>query len=767
MNKITAADLPSLLDNWTGIELLSIDCFDTLIWRRFSAPKDVFQNAANTGLWEDRRITASLRVLGEHEARRARLSLEGSAEVTLREIYQALNPEFQKFQVDDLVAGEVFCEKSLCFVHHPIADLIRAAIERGIKVSVTSDTYFTPDELREIMQAAGFADTRVAINCSSEWGVSKSNGLVKLVAAGMNVSPAKVLHLGDNPHADVEGPQRDGIAALLYDPIPRVLRDRDRASENCLLNLSPNTRDGKTPVWNTCKIAHARCTYPLDTAEAVVGYGTVGPLVAAFARSIQELLVPGRQEMQIAFLMRDGYLPRLAFEALSTHAAVASLEISRFAAIAASFYGPPDVELFLSKMPVNAHFAAASRQLGFAETISAELDEFRSIARSRMDEVLSYSAAYRARLSLYLKSTLAPDKRVLLVDLGYEGTVERRLRPLFEELGWELQSHYLLATPVTGNNRARGAVIGYAHDDERLSNMLMSYIAPLELWCSSGEGSVVDYTGAGEPVRSPDNVLPEQRASARKVQEAALAFVRDWADVEVTPAEVRQIAIGRLGAIQYWQGPEEIDLLRRMRLDVNLGTDLSLPIVDLERAGQQLRRRGLFYFDARQERSMCFGAELRVFGIELSTTLAQFKRFGMTLSHKDLSMRSSIAKVRFSSAVAKWAPVPAYATHDGFYAIDLPCPVGDSGDYVNSSGRVYLGLGEYTYVQIEAVLLIPIDTLGSADEMSATKPMRCELHNAEMIDRGLVRTENRYAEISAACVPDHITRFVFRPISPR
>ena len=54
-------ELPDVLDWFSGIRVLSLDCFDTLLWRDCHAPTDLFSVLPD--------INPSQRVHGEHRAR--------------------------------------------------------------------------------------------------------------------------------------------------------------------------------------------------------------------------------------------------------------------------------------------------------------------------------------------------------------------------------------------------------------------------------------------------------------------------------------------------------------------------------------------------------------------------------------------------------------------------------------------------------------------------------------------------------------------------
>src|SRR3546814_8639673 len=81
----------------------------------------------------------------------------------------------------------------------------------------------------------------------------------------------------------------------------------------------------------------------LEDAAYALGYATLGPIMHGFVcwlnHEISQLKRDRATDVHVVFLLRDGYLPKCAFDALSTASGIPSIaiEISRFTAIASSF----------------------------------------------------------------------------------------------------------------------------------------------------------------------------------------------------------------------------------------------------------------------------------------------------------------------------------------------------------------------------------------------------------------------------------------------
>src|SRR5690606_22311192 len=96
-NRIRANDLAALPDSChTPIDTLSLDCFDTLLWRKYASPHDVFYQLQHAASFQSLGMTAAMRIQAEDRARRLMLLNQQHSEVRLRDIYLANHPELDK-----------------------------------------------------------------------------------------------------------------------------------------------------------------------------------------------------------------------------------------------------------------------------------------------------------------------------------------------------------------------------------------------------------------------------------------------------------------------------------------------------------------------------------------------------------------------------------------------------------------------------------------------------------------------------------------------
>ena len=107
-----------------------------------------------------------------------------------------------------------------------LPDLLSAVAER-MPVVLTSNTGMLPGELmRTLLRLAGFRDD-LGMVFSNEVGAAKPAAAIFRIAVDLvGVPAADVLHVGDNPVADIQGAGAAGLRTLLVEPDGMALAAR-------------------------------------------------------------------------------------------------------------------------------------------------------------------------------------------------------------------------------------------------------------------------------------------------------------------------------------------------------------------------------------------------------------------------------------------------------------------------------------------------------------------------------------------------------------
>lgn len=181
-------------------DLISVDIFDTLLYRKLITQEKTWQSHSL--------IFYLFRYCAEKLARHFNLR-EINAEVSLAQIYRFI-PWIYKS------SDEISREKNYIRLNTEIEDLIAKLQKHGKRVFLISDTYYSACELLQLVGTPNFNLDEIKIIASSEYKVSKKSGLFNKIIQDFNLDVDNWLHMGDSLTSDVLAPQSLGIKSVLY-----------------------------------------------------------------------------------------------------------------------------------------------------------------------------------------------------------------------------------------------------------------------------------------------------------------------------------------------------------------------------------------------------------------------------------------------------------------------------------------------------------------------------------------------------------------------
>ncbi|MBI2566904.1 MAG: hypothetical protein HYV63_07740 [Candidatus Schekmanbacteria bacterium] len=306
---------------------VSFDFFDTCVIRPYAHPTDVFlevgRRLLDAGVVAMRHSLRELRAVRREAEERARvvaLRERGTAEIALHDIYEAIAaagiiaPE----QIESACRQETAVEGESLRLSPRVAPLLRACARAGLGLVIVSDTYFSAATLQaffaRVQDGLPPADRVEAsrIYASAERGAGKGDRLFELVLVDLGITAGELLHVGDNPHADVARPRELGIAVfpvLRFTPpcddvlsLERRFRTRRAAADHYLL-----------AVRSSAGAAVAAPPGSPEHAAFTVGSFVVGPVFLAFLLWLTRTAL--RDEVRrLAFMTRDGVFLRELFD---------------------------------------------------------------------------------------------------------------------------------------------------------------------------------------------------------------------------------------------------------------------------------------------------------------------------------------------------------------------------------------------------------------------------------------------------------------------
>lgn len=269
---LTMDSLKSILSE---IDVLSLDVFDTILYRRCLEPTDVFgylENKTNTHNLKKKRIHAESR---SRETVRPNIGRE----VSIDEIYSSsdgIPPHIASPEI------ELHVEKKFLRAQPDVRAIITLARQMGKRIIAISDIYLSSEKITTLLEHAGIFVDKVYTSCEyRDQNLGKYNGkLYKHVAAEEGLSVERILHIGDNIISDVLNGRKAGVNALHVKTVPQLLRE-DRLTGHLAahaFNTSASIALGQIAA-HQFENKHQSDFYR-------IGYSIGGPLVLGFAKYI-------------------------------------------------------------------------------------------------------------------------------------------------------------------------------------------------------------------------------------------------------------------------------------------------------------------------------------------------------------------------------------------------------------------------------------------------------------------------------------------------
>jgi FMN phosphatase YigB (HAD superfamily) len=775
-----------------GVKLISFDCFDTILWRQTAEPKDVFYTLCEHPEMKALGMTVALRTMSEAVAYQLNKIKKNQTQATLTEIYQQAFPEANTETINRLVAIEIECEKAACFAYQPMVNLIQTLHQQGYKLIITSDTYFTKPMLTELLSACLPENTLACFNeiyTSCDQGTAKFENLFKHILDRRVIHPGAVCHIGDHPISDYDKPGQIGIHAIQLIQYQAAITEIHRMTGLAAAFIDTNIRQTR-PLNLPFKALFAEKLTTPDPAT-LIGYAVIGPIMLAFAhdiiQTIQAMKTRGKN-VKVTYLLRDAYLPSRVTEIINGHALGKDTRISRFTAFAASFRSVEDIDTYLASRLSSARFEEMAKQLCLPEK---EINALVKMAKKAnqpteafnraihqpaiVEKILAGSKQYRERLFRYLQHELQLERgdTLVFVDLGYTGTAQNRLAPVFKaEYDITIEGCYLLSLKTPMTSIYKHGLLSPEHYNDNVLTLLVTHIALLEQVCTSTEKTVVDFDEAGQPIYGESQLDQTQIDSIQPIHQACLQFIHDASALPAitrqlaTASERRDMAAFTLARLLYLPTKLENDYFTHFKHDVNLGTNDFIALLNPEKSLEDLKRRGWLHSlkVPTQESRMNYPAEWRSISLELAILLMTQYRFDFKVSPSDLTHRQLqvpvIIRINGENNVM---PLDANATFDGYYSLIIPAP---------SNSDIGIAFGEsFPCVHIHTMDTLLIHHLYSDHESSKASPAleHMSTHEMQITKEGLLLANNHEGlllyKAPAQNTLQSVLRIIFKPLS--
>lgn len=189
-------------------DTISFDIFDTLIFRPFKNPYDIF---VLVGTKLDIMDFCELRRNAEEEARQIAKQTRGNREVTIEEIYDIIERKTGvKKEVGIKTEFEV--EIDLCYANPYMKQVYDLMRYQNKTIVLCSDMYLPAEMMEKLLNKNGYEGyDKIFVSC--DYNCTKRDG--KLYEY-IKQKYSNIIHIGDNVKSDVEKAREAGISAVEY-----------------------------------------------------------------------------------------------------------------------------------------------------------------------------------------------------------------------------------------------------------------------------------------------------------------------------------------------------------------------------------------------------------------------------------------------------------------------------------------------------------------------------------------------------------------------
>lgn len=277
-------------------DIISFDMFDTLIFRPFDRPVDLFYEMSAQLSYMD---FSTIRVRMETEARFEKFRKHGTYEITLEDIYKMLQDRFD-FPTE-IMQLEIELEKEFCYANPYMKKVFELLKIKGKRIIITSDMYLRKEILRDILRINGYEPDEIYVSC--EYDKSKNKGDLYDYIRDTEGRNKKIAHVGDNYDSDILVAKKHGISSFYYKNV-NELGNRYRAEDMSVIAGGAYRGTVNAKLHNGLESFSRFYEF---------GYAYGGIFVVGYCRFIHEYAMKNNCN-RIIFLARDGYILKKAYE---------------------------------------------------------------------------------------------------------------------------------------------------------------------------------------------------------------------------------------------------------------------------------------------------------------------------------------------------------------------------------------------------------------------------------------------------------------------
>ncbi len=595
----------NLIPSDEQIRVISVDVFDTLIFRGLNQPKDLFLSVYRKAVEEG--LLSEYIQSGDFQ----KIRMEAERKFYLQGLYPTLEQIYEQFpqgictDIDRMIELEQICEQEYCYRNDEIYEQLQALYNEGKILYIVSDMYLTKPRMVSLLRACNISTeifTDILISC--DYGVAKSDGdLFKVLLKQCGCESEQICHIGDNYNSDVRLAIQCGIRAVYY-PV------KDYANE--YLQVERVLEGDLAPELQSIRKQVARDIAVSDLSEHQKQMQTYGAMILApfYVSATEWLLDLLEQEntAKVFFLMREGALFKKLFDQAQLYRSNTIIS-ELFYSSRNSLFLPGQNEL--TGEDVKKHLEEFKKEIvtvlgcyqlfeiedlypdalrGFETVRIRDLSEteYTKFVESLTEEenvrcINRNIISVKDNCIKYIQSTGSDAPSVAVVDLGYKGSAQTLLDRLSKHQ--HLNVLYLGKSGCIDRMQDGHKFVGYystCGQGEQYLNQVLNAGAPFEAILMRGDGCTVSYDCEGKPIQTPVKNIPrEQFEDMSQIHEGMLRYQKIFLEVSHRNEVVRNVTkrpedlFRILGRSFLYPCMSEVKLLAPILNEENFGTEVA------------------------------------------------------------------------------------------------------------------------------------------------------------------------------------------------
>jgi hypothetical protein len=669
-------------DKLSAIEIndgvLIVEFEDMLAWRLLPTNEDLFILLQNEDLFKSNKISAKNRSWAAEKVRKENLMNYGQSYATLTNIYELLvkkNNPLETSNINSFITKEIEILANHLSCQIQILEVIKNAASKGLKVFLITELEFTKNEIFELLK---MIDLKIIDNihgvfspCELKIG-SFTKQINAIIESGV-FGDTSIYYLGNKIDEKTISISKQKLTYYRFKDNDSTLTEEIFINRNNIATQILPDIKYKTP--NTDRSRYPISLFTGDSAWNEFGYKSIGPIIFDFVAFIFDQLSDAKSH--VAFLMRDGHLPKKAFNKLYPEISSGELSISRFSAISSCIRTSDDIyELVQSNYYFN-ELTTLLKLLNFDIDEQNEfIDKLKKLNLSNplrtifevltseiyFDKILYRSKAKGKRLKahIYKNMKCKPNDRIVLVDLGYAGTVQNYLSKIANELELDFSGCYLITDQKASyvNPDSKQSLIDANKNDPRIVDALLSNISLLEMVCSAPRLSTLDYTDDGDVITS-QGILKSQIPiqNLNEIQQGVIDYCKIASTISGCNNSAYRYSEVIINLTRYLYSPafSELILFEGLRFDLDMGTDASIELFNSEKLIKELENFGYQNINNGDVLTKRFHTpyEIRAVSPFLASSYFNKQRYGSNFDISLVDLSNSSAKIERQDSYGK------------------------------------------------------------------------------------------------------------------